>query len=44
MATVFDSWESYFIPGTSTLKNKFTSPEDPHGEPDPAKLSKLELN
>lgn len=36
------AWDDYFIPGTSTLRNKFTSPERPYGEPDPDKLRQLE--
>ena len=35
MATKFRSWDDYFTPGTTVLKNKFT-------ETDPAKLSAKE--
>ena len=38
----FRTWDDYFIPGTSVLRNKFTSPGHPYGEPDPAKLKVLE--
>jgi cell filamentation protein len=36
------AWDDYFIPGTPVLQNKFTSPEQPYGESDPAKLATLE--
>ena len=39
---VFRTWEDYFIPGTSVLRNKFTTPGNPYGEPDPDKLRVLE--
>ena len=39
---VFRTWEDYFIPGTSVLRNKFTTPGNPHGEPDAVKLRFLE--
>ena len=38
----FRTWDDYFIPGTSVLRNKFTAPGKPYGEPDPAKLRTLE--
>lgn len=40
--TTFRTWDDYFIPGTSVLRNKFTAPGKPHGEPDPDKLRVLE--
>ena len=39
---VFRTWEDYFIPGTSVLRNKFTTPGNPYGEPDAVKLRLLE--
>lgn len=39
---VFRTWEDYFIPGTSVLRNKFTTPGNPYGEPDTVKLRLLE--
>lgn len=36
------AWDDYFIPGTSVLRNKFTGPEHPYGESDPARLQQLE--
>lgn len=38
----FRTWDDYFIPGTSVLRNKFTSPGHPFGEPDPTELKRLE--
>ena len=38
---VFRTWDDYFIPGTSVLRNKFTAPDMPYGETDPARLKKL---
>ncbi len=38
----FRTWDDYFIPGTSVLRNKFTAPGKPYGEPDPAKLRTME--
>lgn len=38
----FRTWDDYYIPGTSVLRNKFTTPSHPYGEPDPAKLKRLE--
>lgn len=38
----FRTWDDYFIPGTSVLRNKFTAPGKPYGESDPAKLRALE--
>lgn len=35
-------WDDYFIPGTSTLRNRFVSKENPAGEPDADKLRILE--
>lgn len=40
--TTFRTWDDYFIPGTSVLKNKFTAPGKPYGEPDPDKLRLME--
>ena len=40
--TTFRTWDDYFIPGTSVLRNKFTAPGKPYGEPDPDKLRQLE--
>jgi cell filamentation protein len=40
--TTFRTWDDYFIPGTSVLRNKFTAPGKPHGESDPDKLRQLE--
>lgn len=40
--TTFRTWDDYFIPGTPVLKNKFTAPGKPHGEPDPNKLRIME--
>lgn len=39
---VFRTWDDYFIPGTSVLRNKFTAPGKPYGENDPDKLRALE--
>lgn len=39
---VFRTWDDYFIPGTSVLRNKFTAPGKPYGETDPDKLRTLE--
>lgn len=36
------TWDDYLIPGTQTLRNKFTSPGNPFGEPDPVLLGMLE--
>ena len=38
----FRTWDDYYIPGTSVLRNKFTTTSHPYGEPDPAKLKSLE--
>lgn len=38
----FRTWDDYFIPGTSVLRNKFIAPGKPYGEPDPVKLHSLE--
>lgn len=38
----FDTWESYFIPGTKVLRNLFTSDEHKFGQPDAALLRMLE--
>lgn len=35
-------WYAYYIPFTYTLRNKFTTPEHPYGEPNPEKLRSLE--
>jgi cell filamentation protein len=39
---LFRTWDDYFIPGTSVLRNKFTQPGKPYGETDPIKLQRLE--
>lgn len=39
---IFRTWDDYFIPGTSVLRNKFTQPGSPYGETDQAKLTILE--
>ncbi|MEA5117246.1 MAG: Fic family protein [Propionicimonas sp.] len=38
----FRTWDDYFIPGTSVLRNKFTGPGRPYGEPDADRLRWLE--
>lgn len=38
----FHTWDDYFIPGTSVLRNKFTGPGRPYGEPDADKLRAME--
>lgn len=38
----FRTWDDYFIPGTFVLRNKFTAPGKPYGEPDPVKLRTME--
>lgn len=38
----FRTWDDYFIPGTSVLRNKFTEPGKPYGETDQDKLTALE--
>lgn len=38
----FDTWESYFIPGTEVLRNLFTSHENKFGQPDADLLRMLE--
>ena len=40
--TGFRTWEDYFIPDTTVLRNKFTTVACPLGEEDPAKLEQLE--
>lgn len=40
--TTFRTWDDYFIPGTSVLRNKLGGPGQPHGETDPAKLQQIE--
>lgn len=40
--TTFRTWDDYFIPGTSVLRNKFTAPGSPYGETDPDKLRTIE--
>ncbi len=40
--TTFRTWDDYFIPGTSVLRNKFIAPGKPYGETDPEKLRTLE--
>jgi cell filamentation protein len=39
---VFRTWDDYYIPGTTVLRNKFIKPGKPYGEDDPAALSALE--
>lgn len=39
---VFRTWDDYFIPGTSVLRNKFTAPGLPFGESDPVRFRELE--
>lgn len=39
---VFRTWDDYFIPGTSVLRNKFVQPDKPYGETDQATLTTLE--
>lgn len=41
-ATTFRTWDDYFIPGTTVLRNKFTAPEKPYGESDLDKLRTME--
>lgn len=41
-STIFRTWDDYFIPGTSVLRNMFTGPGKPHGEPDADKLRAME--
>lgn len=38
----FRTWDDYFIPGTTVLKNKFTRADMPFGEADPKKFQSLE--
>jgi cell filamentation protein len=38
----YRTWDDYFIPGTQVLRNKFTAPGKPHGEPDPDALRVME--
>lgn len=40
--TVFKSWNDYFIPGTTTLRNKIVSRQEPYGISDPARLRAAE--
>ncbi len=40
--STFRTWDDYFIPGTSVLRNKFTGPGRPHGEVDGIVLTQLE--
>lgn len=39
---VFRTWDDYFIPGTFVLRNKFTGPGKPYGEPDADRLRTME--
>ena len=39
---VFRTWDDYYVPGTSVLRNKFTGPGKPYGETNQAKLTELE--
>lgn len=39
---MFRTWDDYYIPDTDVLKNRFTGPDMPYGEPDPDKLRQLE--
>lgn len=34
----FRSWDDYYIPGTTVLRNKLVSATEPHGTADPDKL------
>jgi cell filamentation protein len=36
------AWDDYFIPGTLVLRNKFTAPGKPYGEPDADALRTME--
>ncbi|PPG23332.1 Fic/DOC family protein [Rathayibacter toxicus] len=38
----FRTWDDYFIPGTSVLRNKFVTVDKPYGETDPTILRTLE--
>ncbi|PFG29745.1 Fic/DOC family protein [Paramicrobacterium agarici] len=38
----FRSWDDYYIPGTSVLKNKLTKPGKPFGETDASALQSME--
>ncbi|WP_426765025.1 Fic/DOC family protein [Pseudarthrobacter sp. 1G09] len=40
--TTFRTWDDYYIPGTTVLRNKFTRPGQPFGETDPGKLRAME--
>ncbi len=39
---IFRTWNDYFIPHTTVLRNKFASPGSPHGESDSNALMTLE--
>jgi len=38
VARAIRSWDDYYIPGTTVLRNNFKDVGKPYGEPDPAKL------
>lgn len=38
----FRTWDDYYIAGTTVLRNRFTGPGTPYGEPDPGRLKQLE--
>ncbi|ROQ15644.1 cell filamentation protein [Rathayibacter sp. PhB93] len=42
LGSTFRTWDDYFIPGTTVLRNKFTGPGKPYGETDPVKLRAME--
>ncbi|MFD2674234.1 Fic/DOC family protein [Gulosibacter bifidus] len=39
----FSAWDDYYIPHSTVLRNKFTSPSQPYGVSDPQLLERLEL-
>ena len=41
-AHAFRTWDDYYIPGTYVLRNKFTGPGKPNGEPDADRLRTME--
>lgn len=40
--SIFRTWDDYFIPGTSVLRNKLTTIGQPYGETDPDQLQAME--
>ena len=40
--STFRTWDDYFIPGTTVLRNLLTGPGKPYGETDPVKLRVME--